>query len=90
MQRNKAALGGEGDGFGAVGGTELAHDGTDVEFGGALADDEVGGNLFVGHALSQQVENLQFTLGERLLWWHVVRVACSGGRSGSRSGEIGK
>ena len=57
IERDEAALNGEGNGFGAVGCAQLAHDGTDVKFGGALADDQLGCDLFVGHALREQMED---------------------------------
>src|SRR5690242_15464726 len=77
VQRNQSSLSGQGYCFGAVGGAELTHDGTDVEFGGALANDKVRGNLLVGHALRQQREHLEFALGKCFVEW---RLRCGVGR----------
>ena len=38
MQCNQSFLGCQGNGFGAIGGSELPHDRTDVELGGTFTD----------------------------------------------------
>src|ERR1700738_351336 len=45
VQCNQAMLRGKRDGLGAIGRAQLAHNRANMEFGGALTDDEVGGDL---------------------------------------------
>ncbi len=41
-------MAGQGDGFGAVGRAQLAHNGADMKLDRALGDDQAISNLFVG------------------------------------------
>src|SRR5437660_5212068 len=71
MERDQAALDCQGDRFRPVGSPQLAHNRADMEFGGAFADNKLGGNLFVGHALGKQAQYFQLSLGQLFyLQWH--------------------
>src|SRR5438128_8819583 len=63
-QCNQSFLGSQGNGFGAIGSSELAHDRTDVELGSTFTDHKLSRNFLVWHALGQQVEHFKFALGE--------------------------
>jgi hypothetical protein len=56
--------GGDGGGFTAVGRSQLGQDVRDVRAGGAGADEQLGGDLWIGQPLTEQPENLSLAAGE--------------------------
>lgn len=61
-----APLQGEGDRLGAIGGTQLAEQAIDVGLDRALADPQVGADLFVAAAVLDAGEDLVLARAERL------------------------
>src|SRR5919202_4580695 len=66
LKQDKAASGGNGDGFGAAGGTELAAQRCDVELGGILTDPQPTSDAFVWKSLCHELQHLQLARSERL------------------------
>ena len=59
-----AALAGEGDGLGAVGGTEFGEDAGEVGFHAGVAETEGSSDFLVGFSLGGQAEDFGFALAE--------------------------
>ena len=53
-------------GLSARGGTKLAKNGGDVEFGGVVGDGEPRGDFLVSKSGGEHLEDFAFALGERL------------------------
>src|SRR5690349_12884950 len=60
--------------FRAIGGAKFAHNRADMKFGRALADHQVGRNLFIWHTLGKQTQHLQLALRQLLDMRHLSRL----------------
>lgn len=55
---------GAGDGLSAGGDLQFLQDGADMGFGGALGNDQLGGNLLIAGPFQQQAQHFDLTGGE--------------------------
>ncbi len=65
-EEDEAAADAEGYGFGAGGGAEFAEDGGYVELGGVVGDAETGGDLLIGEAGGEHLEDFALAAGQGL------------------------
>ena len=65
LNQNQAVADAKGDGLGAAGRAQLAHDGGDVELNGMLGNLEAGSDLFVAETCREELQHFQFTRCQR-------------------------